>query len=96
MATPFQMSREQCANFVTSTHPPFKGCIFGGPSWKEGECALQKPGTQCAYFEKAVLPLVDPEWRMPQYAGVRDQYMFDVRIADKRTTKARRTEKCSG
>ena len=75
----FQMASNECANFVTSMHPPFRGCVLS----EKGECILSTPGKRCRYFEKCVLPLVEPKWNRPQYAEVRNQYMRDIRKAGK-------------
>jgi hypothetical protein len=73
--TPYDMAREQCANFIGA------GCIFERPGiHREGVCVLGRLQKRCTYFEKAVLALVD---RMPRYAGVRNQYRDAVKIGAK-------------
>jgi len=63
--TPYQLAKAECANLVEG------GCLFNGPSRKEGDCALKHPGMRCAYFEKSVLPLGK---QVPRYARVPKMY----------------------
>lgn len=67
--TPYQLVGRTCANYVKG------GCIFNGPTWKEGECPLSSPGGRCSYFERAVLPLAE---RVPNYARVPASYWRGV------------------